>query len=276
MGYYYEEERYKPSKFTVAIIALILIAVGYNAINMTIDRFGGGPKDTLTVGMNAPYEPFEVLRDGKVVGFDADMAEKIGDRLGRKVTYKNFDSFGGVLPSLETNATDVVISAVSITPARSMAFDFSVPYFNSSQALLVPVGKTNFKGSGTLAAADFEGMRIGYQEKTTSQEWVETDLAGITLAKNQSFADLDIAVQNMKMGAFDGVVMDSPVAEAYARDNPQYLAVAGTMGSEEQYGIAVRKCDPQNLLPEINAVIEEMKTNGEYDEMIKEHFGGEN
>lgn len=275
MGYYYEDKRREePSKVAIATIIVALLVVGYFAVAMTLPRMGQSPKDALTVGTNTPFPPFESRQGDKVVGFDIDLAYAIGEKLNRKVVVKDFSDFSAILPALETDAIDVAISGITITPERSEAANFSAPYYVASQAVLV-TKNSKFKDSGNLTAKDFSGAKIGFQELTTSQTWVESNLYGrVDLADNLTFSDLNIALQSLRLGAVDGIIMDKPVAETFAK-NFADLKVAGLIETDENYGVAVKKGDPQKILSKIDEVIEEMKKNGEYDKLIQKHFGGE-
>ena len=265
----------KPSKIIIAgVVAAILISFSV-ATYLALDRSYEGPSNTLVVGMNTPFPPFEYQQSGEIVGFDVDLANAIGEKINRKVVLKDFSDFAALIPAVETGAVDVVISGVTITPERDEAVDFSKPYYTASQAVLTTKDSNKFKGSGNLIATDFEGMSVGYQELTTSQTWIEANLLGqVNLSETNSFGDLSSGLQSMRLGAFDLIILDKPVADSFAKKHAD-LIVAGTIETNEQYGVVVKNEDPQNILPEINEVIEEMKVNGEYDELILKYFGGE-
>jgi len=264
----------KPSKtIIVGVVALILISFSA-ATYLALDRSYEGPSNTLIIGMNTPFPPFEYQQGGEIVGFDVDLANAIGEKLDRKVVIKDFSDFSALIPAVETGAVDIVISGVTITSERDEAVDFSEPYYTASQAVLT-IEDSKFKCSGDLVATDFEGMNVGYQELTTSQTWIEANLLGqVNLSETNSFGDLSSGLQSMRLGAFDLIILDKPVADSFAKKHAD-LIVAGTIESNEEYGVVIKNDDPQNILSEINEVIEEMKANGEYDELILKYFGGE-
>lgn len=273
MNDYRDDEKGKPSIVAIVAIVAVILVLGYFATTRTIGRFNEPPKENITFGLNSPYPPFESKVGDEYFGFDVDLAYKIGEKMNKKVIIKDFSDFGTILPALETGAIDAAISAITITDERKGVADFSVPYFNASQALLV-LKDSKFKASGSISANDFAGMKIGYQEKTTSQGWAEENLFGkVNLAENKTFGDLNGGLQLLRFGVIDGIIMDEPSAYAFARSYPD-LKVAGVMQTNEAYGVAVKKGDPQKLLKEIDQVIGEMKQNGEYDQLIKKHFGG--
>jgi polar amino acid transport system substrate-binding protein len=251
------------------VIAVLLVAFAHGVyVKMTPD-----PKADLVVAVNTPFPPFESVQNGQVVGFDITLANALGEKLNRNVVVKDFSDFSAIWPALDTEHADIAISGISITPERSVAFDFSVPYYTASQAVLAKKGK--FPAAGNVTPPYFSGKKIGFQELTTSQSWVEKNLyTNVSLAANQSFKDWNIGLQSLRFGQVDVLIMDKPVAETFAREYSD-LEVIGTIETHEQYGVVVKKGDPQKILPQINATIEELKTSGKYDQMIKDNFGGD-
>ncbi len=290
MGYgsYYGREKQEPPKLLVGAVALILLIMVYYSVTTTVARVSEPGGDVIVVGLNTPYPPFEerYADSNKVVGLDVDLAQRIADETGRKLVVMDYSDFGSIWTALQTDQIDMAISAISITPARQEVFDFSEPYFASTQAVLV-TESGKFAGKGNLTAADFAGMRIGYQQKTTSEDWVISNLNGTALAGNQSFGDMNLGLQYLQMNQIDALILDKPVAEIFARDHPG-LKVAGVIaGTEDVYGIAVRRGTDINpvldknadLLADINATLAEMKTSekgkpSEYDELLGRYFGG--
>lgn len=257
-------------KLAMGVLVAVGLILAYFAATMTISMVSPAPQDTLVVGLNTPFPPFEEVQNEKIVGFDVDLANAIGEKLGREVVIKDFSDYNAVLPALETGAIDIAISGITITPVRSNAVDFSVPYYNASQAVLAKKGQS--PSAGDMAPQYFSGKKIGFQELTTSQSWVEANLYGqIELGGNQSFKDWNVGLQSLRLGSVDVLIMDRPVAETFAKENADLESV-GVIETHEQYGVAVKKGDPQGILEDINTTITDMKQDGRYQEMIKNNF----
>ena len=113
----------------------------------------GGGGEEVTVASDIAYPPFEFEKNGKPVGFDIDLMDEIGKRAGFTPEYQNV-TFDGIIGGLSNNQYDVVISAMTITPERKQRIDFSDPYFNADQSLLVPadagVGSVDDLGDATV------------------------------------------------------------------------------------------------------------------------------
>lgn len=257
------------------IAAVILVAVaGYFAVQRTAAKYAEPEKEFLVVGTSTPFPPFEMKNAGEVVGFDIDIAERIARALGRKLVIKDFTEFDALLPTLEAGGLDMIASALSIRSDRQEVVDFSMPYCDTAQGVLarkkIPIMSIISKPE------DFKGLRIAYQKGTTSESWVKDYLLGISKASVKShtaFSDMAYAIQLLRLGSFDVIVLDKRAAESFVKANPD-LIVVGVVETGEQYGFAVRKDDPKKLLAVINRVITEMKEKGEYQELIKAWFGG--
>lgn len=273
---YYSNERKKekPPVLLMGLVAVIILALLWFIVPPSISRNSEPVKENLTIGINPPFCPFECTRGGNLEGFDVDLGVAIGEKLNRKVVFNRVRDFSALFPMLAIDEVDILVSAVTITPERENISDFSVPYFTASQAGLI-TGNSKFKSSGNLSAKDFEGMKVGYQELTTSQTWVENNLIGkVNLASNASFGDLDAGILLLRRGVFDVIIIDEPVARVYGKSSPD-LKMAGTIPTNEEYAVVVKEGDPQKILLKINEAIEEMKKNGDYDKLIAKHFGGE-
>jgi len=262
----------KPSIIIVVIILILLLASAYNATTISISRLSKDKQDVLTIGINTPYKPFEYKIGDEIKGIDIEISKKIGEKLERDIKLVDFTDFSAIFPALESGSIDMAISAITITSEREEIFNFSDSYYNTSQALL-SLKKGNIKVSSTsLISSDFSGLRIGVQELTTSQSWVDENLNG-TIKSNIVFGDLNMGIQNLRLGGIDGIVLDESVANTLVKDYPD-LIVIGVVKTDEKYGIMIKKGDPDKLLPVINEVITEMKNNGEYDKLINKYFGG--
>ncbi|MBI1888634.1 MAG: transporter substrate-binding domain-containing protein, partial [Candidatus Spechtbacteria bacterium] len=251
----------------LAIIAgaVALIAVLIAASFMTVSRASDPRKDTLIVGTSTDFPPFERRFGEEVRGFDMDLCGKIADALGRKMAIRDM-AFDALLPSLGRGATDkkplvdIVCSAVTKTSARDEVADFSSAYFTANQAVLTAKGL----GLSYTSPKDLTGLFIVYQEGTTSQEWFEKNVREkIPIKGHASFKEMRLALQRLGKD-FDGIILDGPAAQAFAKSN-ENLVVAGTIQTGEEYGFAVAEGDPQHILPAANEALKKMRESGEYD-----------
>lgn len=259
------------SALVFIIAAIAFFAVAGFAIASTISKASEPGKGVLIVGTNTPFPPFEIRRGEKVVGFDIDLVERVASALGRRLVIKDFNEFDALIPALGIKTVDLIASAMTIREDRDEVVDFSTPYFKASQAILALKGNA-FVYSGKLS--DLGGVRLGYQEGTTSQFWVEANLMDkVAVGSLTPFGDLSFGLRFLQVGSFDLIIVDEPAAKEFVKTDSR-LEIKGTIETGEQYGFAVAQGDPKNLLPGINKAIQEMKETGEYDKLIAKWFGG--
>jgi polar amino acid transport system substrate-binding protein len=219
----------------------------------------------LTVCTHLPYEPFQFSEGQEVVGFDVDMMDLVAEELG--VEQKIFDTpFEGIQSgqSLNTGKCDVAAAGMTITEERERVLDFSDPYFNATQALLVQ------KDSGISSLEDLSGESLAVQEGTTGAIYAQENAPEDV--ELRTFEDLALLQTAVKTGQVAAGINDNGVLYDYVQDNPE-LDVATEFDTGEQYGFAVAKDKNDELLKTINDVIEQARSDGTYDEIYKKWFG---
>ncbi len=213
----------------------------------------------LTVCTNPPYEPFEYEEDGEIVGLDMDIVAEVAKDLGVELSVKT-TPFEGIQSGadLDTGNCDVVASGITITPEREAKIDFSEPYFDADQGLLVP------EGSDLSDVESLAGKRIGVQQATTGETWAQDN--GLETVQ---FEDLGLQIQALKTGQIDAVVNDIAVLGPYGTDG---FEVATTFPTGEQYGLGVKKGSTA-LLDSVNATLDRIREDGTYDTIYTERIG---
>ena len=138
--------------------------------------------------------------------------------------------------------------------------DFSEPYTNAGQVLVVPKGTT-----GVAAVADLKGKKVGAQIGTTGA----IEIAKITTVTLASYDEVGLAFEDLALGRIAGVVADSPIAANFALQNAGYkdkLMIVGKPFTDEWLGIAVKKGDTKTLAV-INDGLAKIKASGKLDEI---------
>jgi polar amino acid transport system substrate-binding protein len=227
----------------------------------SVDLVDGG---TLTTCTHLPYRPFQFEQEGEIVGFDVDMIDLVAKRLG--VTQAIIDTpFEGIQSGEDLNARkcDVAAAAMTITPERQEKIDFSAPYFDANQALLVK------KGSGIESFEDLQGQTLGVQSGTTGKDYAEENAQGVEL---KDYEDLALQLSSVKNGQVPAAINDIPVLLDYAKQNPD-VEVSATFETGEQYGFATKKGTSAELLGVVNEVIRQAQADGTYDRLYEKWFG---
>jgi polar amino acid transport system substrate-binding protein len=220
----------------------------------------------LTVCTHLPYAPFQFNQGGKVVGFDMDLMDLVAKKLG--VTQAVVDTpFEGIKSGqdLNTGKCDVAAAGMTIKPERAKVIDFSAPYFNATQALLVR------KGAPYTSLESFKGKKLGVQSGTTGKEYVASkNLSGVTVTE---FEDLATLQQALATNQIEGAVDDLPVWTDYIKKNPGKFEIGAEFDTGEQYGFGIKKGGNPQLLKTVNDVIAASKTDGTYDTIYEKWFG---
>jgi len=223
---------------------------------------------TLTVCADVPYPPFEIedtSAPSGYSGFDVDVMNAVATKLGLtlKVIDVDFDALqsGTVLAA---GQCDVGASAMTITEERKQNLDFSDPYYDSLQSLLV---KTD---SGVTNLAGLAGKKIGVQKGTTGKSYATKNAPSTAeIVDFPSDAELWPAIQ---AGQIDAILQDQPVNHTHEVADPSYKIVE-TYSTDEQYGFALSKDKNPALLAAINAQLTAMRADGTYDTLYKKYFG---
>lgn len=226
-------------------------------------------KTPFKVCSDIPYEPMEFGDGGAgtpsgYTGFDIDLVQKIADDAGRKLEV-SVTPFDGIFGAMNSKKCDAVVSSVTITEERKKQMEFSTPYFDSNQSLMV--NKADADTYKTLA--DLAGKNIGVQTGTTGEEYTNKNLpAG---AQVTSLADAAALFAALGSGKIDAIVQDFPI-NAYRATTNDSVVVNEEIKTDEHYGIAVRQGDTETLQL-INDGLAKAKSNGTYDTIFEKYFG---
>jgi len=220
---------------------------------------------TLTVCTSLPYEPFEFKKKGEIVGFDIDLANEVAKKLGvtSKMVNTDFDAIQSGAP-LNEGKCDVAVAGLTITGERARVLDFSSPYFNAAQAMVVPTG------SELSTLEGLSDQKVGVQAGTTGELYVRDNAPDDTeVVTFDDASEIDAA---LNAGDVDAGVYDNTVVGDVVDRNPGF-EVAAEFNTGEQYGMAVRKNGSVDLLRTINDELAKLAKNGGYDTIYATWFG---
>ncbi|WP_406009701.1 transporter substrate-binding domain-containing protein [Streptomyces sp. NBC_00637] len=220
----------------------------------------------LTTCTHLPYPPFQSEVDGKVQGFDVSLIDLVADDLGVKqeildTPFENFKT-GAFLNS---GTCDLAAAGMTITDERKKNVDFSDPYFEATQAVLVD------KGAGVTSLADVKskGVKLGAQAQTTGEDY----------AKKQgfdpvSFESSDAVLNGLRTGQVKAVIIDFPVVQGWLKDkaNADAFKVVDNLNTGEQYGFTVKKGNSK-LVAAINKALTDAKADGTYKKLYEKWIG---
>ena len=210
----------------------------------------------IVIATDATWPPMEMVDESKaIVGFDIDLMNAAAKAGGFEVEFKN-TAWDGIFAGLEGGKYDAVMSSVTITDERKEKMDFSIPYINAGQILVV---KTEVSGVEKLA--DLAGKTVGAQIGTTGAFEIDK----VTDVKKKEYDEIGLAIADLANGRVDAVVCDTPVAAQYALQNDEYkgtLKIVGQPFTDEYYGVAVKKGN-KKVLDTINKGLKKVLDAGD-------------
>ena len=270
---------------TLLTVIVVVVAVLAFVAGIGVGNLMYAPKAAsayLVVGTNIPFPPFEDYNytTGKYVGFDIDLSQMIANAAGRQLVIQNFADFSVLLTTVGKGGVDMAASAITESGTtgaqRNQTMTFSIPYYDANQAVVVKSSSTLTCANNVCTANDLKTLTVGVQTGTTSESWVDDNLASL-MANNQTqikrFTTVDLEVSALNAGSIDAMIIDSGPATAIAAGSSGALKVTGTIITGELYGFAVAHGDPEGLLSIINNVITQSKANGTYQTLITKWFG---
>lgn len=243
------------------ILLLVLVSVLSSVMLFGCKKSETAAADTLVVGTNAEFPPFEYIEQGNIVGFDVELMNEISKIIGKKVEFKNM-AFDSLLIAMQTGKINCIISGMTATDERRQHVNFSEPYFVSKQAVIVP------ENSDIQKFEDLKGKKIGVVIGYTG-DMVVTDMYKDTSAITR-YEATGQAIMALTAGKVDATVLDMEPAKEYVANN-EGIKVLDTALAEEEYSIALPK-DNTALLEEINNALKTLKENGTYDKIYAKYF----
>ncbi len=191
-------------------------------------------------GIDFGFPPFGFVdKDGKPTGFDVESLDWIAKKMGFTVKHQPMD-WDGIIPALLAKKIDIIASGMSATAERAQKVDFSIPYYEVTQVLVVPEKET-----ASLADLLKSGKKLGVQRGTVTAKLLE-ELVAKPGYKFElvPYDSTDLSMEDVKIGRIAGSGMDSTIANEVMK-NPG-MKIAGTFdAAPEKYGYAMRKEDKE-------------------------------
>ena len=249
-------------KSTLRIVVLLWLALAGTAHADALDKI---KKDgVLVVGVRNGMRPFGFVdkKTMELVGYDVDFARAIAGKLGVKLQLKSSDQ--PLIPVLRQGGVDLIAGAMTKSPERMEQCDFSVTYYVTKQTFLVRKGTVK-----TLA--DLSVQKIGTSQRSTAVQNAKKALPDSTIVRFNSYPD---AFRALKQGSIGAISTDETILAGLLAADPRKAdyEILGATTSDERYGLAVRKGNPQ-FLAFVNATLLELEQSGEAAKIYDKWFG---
>jgi polar amino acid transport system substrate-binding protein len=218
-------------------------------------------EDLLRVGITPSFAPLAFRDQGRLTGIEVDWANALGKALGKQIKFVTVP-WEDQIDALMQGRTDIIMSGMSITPARRIRINFTEPYMRAGQTALVRRDQAA-KMQLMLFSA---GQRIGVQNNTTSDYFAQQQLSR---AKIRRFKSPEDGAKALRSDSIDAFICDAPINWWLASKNETAgLTVLPAYLTEEQLAWGVRKSDLA-LLAAINNFLKESRETGEMDRLLR-------
>ncbi len=248
------------------IIALVM------ALALMVCCFAGcgGEKVTtvedgkLIMATNAYFQPYEYYDGDKIIGIDAEIAEKIAEKLGLELVIEDM-AFDSIITAVSEGSVDMGLAGMTITEDRLKDVDFSISYATGVQSIIVSEGSSITSVDDLYAEG--AAYKVGVQLGTTGDIYATDDFGDDLVT---SYTTGNEAVNALLGGDVDCVIIDNEPAKAFVANNTG-LKILDTSYADEDYAACIKKGNDQ-LRDAIDNAIEELIEDGTIDTIVKKYI----
>ena len=234
--------------FLVLMLTLLLTGCGKN-------------DDELVMVTEAGFAPYEYYEGGEIVGVDIDIANEIAKELGKKLVIKDI-AFDSIVNEVKSGKADFAAAGISYSDERAKEVDFTVNYATSKQVVIVT------EDSNISLSEQIKDKRIAVQLGSIADTYVTKEYKDATITRQKKYL---AAIQDLKTGKVDCVVMDELPAEEILKENSG-LKILDKELTQDKYGMIVKKGNKE-LLDSINKVLNRLISEGKISEYVIKHTG---
>ena len=224
-------------------------------------------KGELIVAMEGTWSPWTYHDESdKLVGYDVEVAQLIGDKLGVKVTYVEGE-WDGLFAGLDAGRYDMVVNGVEVTDERREKYDFSEPYGFIRTAVIVD--------GANMEIQSFEDLKGKKTANTISSTYAE--LAESYGAKVTGVDDLNQTFELLNTGRIDATLNAELTFYDYINAHPEKnLKIAALTDDASLVCIPMRKGEDSKTLREaVNKAIDEIRESGDLAKLSDKYFGND-
>jgi polar amino acid transport system substrate-binding protein len=230
-------------------------------------------RGVLNIGCEAAYVPYEFMKEGKIVGYDPDIAEAMFSKIGVKPNFID-TAWNGIIPALYASKFDCIISGMTITAPRAEKVLFSMPYADASNIILLRGNETAIK-----TADDLSGKTIGVQLGSAAAGIVKVFEEKLKKEGKPGYKEVKEyehypeAYQDLLNKRIDGVINSKSTVMVVMHDAPgKFKMIGGISDITAYFGMAFRKEDTA-LRDYVNTELAAMKKDGSLTKLQDKWFG---
>lgn len=247
---------------------VLLIAAVFSVLTACSGKTTGSKdKDkTLVIGIDDKFAPLG-FRDenNNIVGFDIDYAKAAAKKMGQKVKFQPID-WSTKESELSSGRIDLIWNGYTITDERKQKVLFTKPYLKNAQVVVTKAD------SNITKLADLKGKVVGLQSLSSAADALNANPIKSKIKTVTEFKDNVLALNDLKSGRLDAVVIDEVVIDYYMTKEKNTFKVLDESLAPEEYGIGVKKGN-EKLLTKLQKALDEINQDGTAAEISKKWFG---
>ena len=224
----------------------------------------------LHMATNAAFPPYEMISDnGGFEGIDVEIATLIAQKLGLELVVDDME-FGSVITSVQGGKSDIAMAGLTVTEERKQNVDFTESYATGVQVIIVP------EGSDIATVDDLANDKmIGVQDGTTGYIYCSSPVEDGGYGEDHvtSYPNGAMAIEALKGGKVDAVVIDNEPAKAFVQANAG-LKILDTEYIVENYAIGISK-DNNGLRDAVNNALKELIADGSVQLIVDKYISAE-
>ncbi|KRL63786.1 transporter substrate-binding domain-containing protein [Lactobacillus psittaci] len=221
-------------------------------------------KSTLTVGLEGTYAPYSYRQNGKLTGFEVELAKNVAKKLNYKVKFvpTKWDS---LIAGIGAKKFDIAINDIAMTPEREKAYAFSTPYIYSKSALIM-------KNSTSLnSIKDIKGKKIAAATGTANADNVKK-FGGDNVSSTDFSTAMELVRQNRVVAALNSKEAFLYFAKSQHVTDLKYKTIPTSQIASQGIGIMMAK-NNKSLQKRINKALAQMRADGSLKKLSIKYFG---
>ncbi len=218
----------------------------------------------LVVGNGGAFPPFEFMENGRLAGYDVDLGEELGRRMGLRIQWQVI-AFAGLIAGLTSGRVDVLITAMAWTAERAERIAFSTPYYKTG------IAAGYRPGLAIDRPEDLAGRIVGVQVGTSGEQFVRQNHAS-AVKEIRVYNEFPLALQDLVVGRIEAVVNTQPVLRWNIARNSRVRLGVSPVWDARDVGINTRHADTA-LMAEINRHLAAMQSDGFLPGLDQKWFG---
>ncbi len=248
------------------LVTMILAVAAIFTIVAGCSKSAEKDDNTLVIGIDDKFAPMG-FRDenNEIVGFDIDYAKAAAEKMGMKAQFQPID-WKTKESELSSGRIDLIWNGYTITDERKEKVLFTEPYLKNAQVVVT------LADSSLSKLNDLEGKVVGLQSLSSASDALDADPKKSKIKTVTEFADNVSALNDLKSGRLDAVVIDEIVINYYMTKEEGTFKVLDESLAPEEYGVGVKKGN-EDLLNKLQKALDEMNEDGTASEISEKWFG---